>query len=120
MMQLLQRRLRPCFTSILPCHMLLIMNNDLQKLRDQLDDIDAKIIHLLGQRFAVTQQVGELKKHSDMPPVDPSREARQMERISQLAQQAKVNPVLAQAILRLIIDEVVRNHQALRSSTSAS
>ncbi len=90
------------------------MNPQLLKLREQLDKIDTQLITLLGERFKITQKVGELKRTTNLPPQDPSREARQMERIQQLANEAGVDPTLAQNILRLVIDKVIDDHKALR------
>jgi len=87
------------------------MNPQLLKLREELDSIDAHLIALLGERFKVTQKVGELKRTTDLPPQDPDREARQMERIQALAEEAGVDPTLAQNILRLVIDKVIENHK---------
>lgn len=90
------------------------MNPQLLKLREELDNIDARLIALLGERFKVTRKVGELKRTTNLPPQDSSREARQMERIQQLANEAGIDPTLAQNILRLVIDKVIDNHKALR------
>lgn len=94
------------------------MHSTLQNFRDQLDTIDQQLLDLLVQRFAITQQVGEYKRDNDVPPIDPEREARQFARFEQHAKEAGLSPKLAQDILRLIIDEVVKNHQALRKDNS--
>jgi len=89
------------------------MQHDLQDLRKSLDAIDNALIDLLAERFRVTQKVGEYKKAHHLPPVDESREAAQFARIDALATQAGLNPEFASKMLRLIIDEVVKNHKAL-------
>lgn len=90
------------------------MNITLQKLRARIDTADQQWLAALASRFAATREVGEFKRDNNIPPVDPAREAVQMQYIAELAQQAGVNPELAQNILRLIIDEVVKNHTAMR------
>ncbi len=92
------------------------MTNNLQDLRKQIDEADQQWLSALARRFAVTKQVGELKSANNMPLVDPDREARQMAHIAEIAKEHGVNPKLAQDILRLIIDEVVKNHSAIRES----
>lgn len=90
------------------------MTTNLKDLRSQIDIADQQWLAVLAKRFAITQQVGELKSANNMPLVDPDREARQMTHIAKLAKESGVNPKLAQDILRLIIDEVVKNHTAIR------
>lgn len=92
------------------------MTNTLQDLREQIDAIDRQWIEALAKRFAITQKVGELKRDKNIESVDPEREARQMEHIAELAKEYGISPTLARDILRLIIDEVVKNHTAIRDN----
>lgn len=87
--------------------------NNLSVLRQKIDDIDAQLIELLALRFELTKEVGEIKKHTQLPAVDSSREAAQMQRIAALAKQHGLDQVFAQRFLRMVIDEVVAHHQAL-------
>jgi chorismate mutase len=48
--------------------------------RKSIDNIDAALIHMLAERFRITQAVGEYKAEAGLPASDPSREARQIER----------------------------------------
>ena len=64
-------------------------SNELQRLRDSIDNIDAALIHLLAERFKFTQQVGALKAAAGMPPADPAREAEQIARLRALAGDAR-------------------------------
>ena len=50
-----------------------------------------------------------------MPPADPMREERQIERLRQLAADANLDPVFAEKFLRFIIDEVIRHHQQIKN-----
>ena len=89
---------------------------ELLRLRDSIDNIDAALIHLLAERFKCTQAVGEYKAAHGLPPADPSREARQIERLRTLAQQAKLDPDFAEKFLGFIVKEVIRHHEAIRHS----
>ena len=60
--------------------------------RKSIDNIDAAIIHMLAERFRITQAVGEYKAKVTLPPADPAREARQIERLRKLAQEADLDP----------------------------
>lgn len=83
----------------------------LQTLRDEIDSIDAEIVHLLGKRFRVTAAVGQLKARHALAPVDAARESAQEARFRSLAEEHGVDPELTVALFRLVIDEVVRNHR---------
>ena len=46
----------------------------LEDLRKQLDLVDAELVAVLNRRFAITDQVREVKKRDNLPRVDPARE----------------------------------------------
>ena len=76
----------------------------------------ARGFYLIAERFHLTQQVGEYKKANDLPPADPSREGRQIERLRRLATDSQLDPDFAESLIRFIIDEVIRNHERIRAS----
>ena len=82
--------------------------------RKSIDNIDAAIIHMLAERFRITQAVGEYKAKVTLPPADPAREQRQIERLRNLAQEADLDPEFSEKFLRFIIDEVIRHHEKAR------
>jgi chorismate mutase len=59
--------------------------------------------------------VGQLKAEHGLPPSDPSREARQIERLEALATDANLDPEFAKKFLSFIISEVIRHHEKLQS-----
>jgi chorismate mutase len=94
------------------------MSDDtLAKYRESIDNIDAALVFMLAERFKVTQAVGEYKANAALPPADPAREERQIERLRQLAKDAKLDPDFTEKFLRFIIDEVIRHHQQIRASS---
>jgi chorismate mutase len=90
---------------------------ELRRLRDSIDNMDAALVHLLAERFKITQQVGDLKARHGLPPADPQREAQQIARLRALAADAKLDPEFAEKFLTFVVAEVVRHHEAaLRDS----
>ncbi|MDM7932652.1 chorismate mutase [Tabrizicola sp.] len=86
----------------------------LKEHRESIDRLDAILVYTLAERFKQTQAVGRLKAEHDLPPSDPDREARQMARLDQLAQEANLDPGLAKKFLTFIISEVIRHHEKLQ------
>lgn len=86
---------------------------ELARLRNSIDNMDAALVHLLAERFKITQQVGVLKATNDLPPADPDREAQQIARLRALAAEAKLDPEFAEKFLTFVVAEVVRHHEAL-------
>lgn len=82
--------------------------------RQSIDNIDAALIHLLAERFKVTQAVGVYKAEHDLPPADPARESRQVARLRGLASASQLDPEFSEKFLRFVIDEVIHHHERLR------
>lgn len=89
---------------------------ELERLRASIDNIDAALIHMLAERFRCTQEVGKLKARAHLPPADPSRETRQIERLRQLANDAHLDPDFAEKFLAFVIREVIRHHEAIAAN----
>lgn len=82
--------------------------------RDSIDRLDAILVYTLAERFKHTQAVGRLKAAHDLPPSDPQREARQIDRLEKLAREADLDPAFAKKFLTFIISEVIRHHEKLQ------
>ena len=79
--------------------------------RDSIDRLDAILVYTLGERFKHTQAVGRLKAEHGLPPADPAREAKQIERLEWLAKEADLDPEFAKKFLAFIIQEVIQHHK---------
>ncbi|MBD8020279.1 chorismate mutase [Brevibacterium gallinarum] len=86
---------------------------ELTRLRNSIDNVDAALIHILAERFKLTEAVGRLKASSDLPPADPAREARQVERLRSLAEESHLDPEFAEKFLTFIVAEVIRHHERI-------
>jgi chorismate mutase len=93
---------------------------ELSRLRASIDNMDAALVHLLAERFKITQQVGELKAANGLPPADPAREAQQIARLRALAAEARLDPEFAEKFLSFVVAEVVRHHVALNERKADS
>ena len=82
--------------------------------RDSIDRLDAILVYTLAERFKRTQAVGRLKAEHALPPSDPTREARQIERLQRLAVEADLDPEFARKFLNFIISEVIRHHETFQ------
>ncbi|MXQ09488.1 chorismate mutase [Alphaproteobacteria bacterium GH1-50] len=79
--------------------------------RDSIDRLDAILVYTLAERFKHTQAVGRLKAEHDLPPSDKAREAKQIERLEWLSQEADLDPEFAKKFLNFIIQEVIQHHK---------
>ncbi len=84
------------------------MEKLLKPLRDQIDEIDTRILDLLNRRAQVAQEVGHVKNKVDAPIFRPDREAQVLRRI------AERNPgPLGSAELQTIFKEIMSACRAL-------
>lgn len=91
---------------------------ELGRMRGSIDNMDSALIHLLAERFKVTQRVGELKARAGLPAADHEREARQIARLRALAVDADLDPELAEKFVTFIVREVVRHHEQIARENS--
>lgn len=86
----------------------------LKEHRQSIDRLDAILVYTLAERFKHTQGVGRLKAEHALPPSDPAREARQIDRLQKLAVEADLDPEFAKKFLNFIISEVIRHHESFQ------
>ncbi|MGO1397318.1 MAG: chorismate mutase [Brevibacterium yomogidense] len=86
---------------------------ELASLRGSIDNLDAVLIHVLAERFKLTERVGRLKAEHELPAADPAREARQVDRLRALAEEANLDPEFAETFLAFTVAEVIRHHERI-------
>ncbi len=94
-------------------------DDQLERYRASIDNIDAALVHLLAERFKITQAVGRYKATAGLPPADPDREAVQIARLRTLAEQSGLDPAFTEQFLRFIVAEVIHHHQRIAEQGNA-
>jgi len=85
---------------------------ELAQLRGQIDTLDAELLDTLARRFAVTDQVGQLKARQGLASVDPQREQQKLQHLRRLASEKGLNDEFIQQLFQHIFNEVVKNHRS--------
>jgi chorismate mutase len=93
-------------------------DEQLDRYRASIDNIDAALVHLLAERFKITKAVGEYKARVGLPAADLEREAAQIARLRALAVESGVDPAFTEKFLRFIVAEVIHHHQRLTEPDS--
>ena len=88
-------------------------DEQLERYRASIDNIDAALVHLLAERFKITQDVGRYKAEAGLPPADLDREAEQVARLRALAEESGLDPVFSEKFLRFIVAEVIHHHRQI-------
>ena len=76
----------------------------LNALRDQINDIDEKMLQLLEQRFAIVKEVGMVKQAANLPVKDEAREQAVLTRLRGQVTDPSLKPAI-QAIFQTNMDE---------------
>ena len=86
--------------------------DDLTRCRERIDEIDARLVHLLNERTAIVEEIGRVKQHLTLSVYEPKREEQVFDNI----QRHNRGPLPSEAMQRIferIIDEM-RTVQKLR------
>ena len=88
--------------------------------RRQIDALDAQIIALLGQRFAIIRQVAALKAEHEIHPVLTDRLEEVVRQAREQAEAAGFDPAVAAEIYRVLLDAACRLETDLMASNEAA
>jgi len=86
---------------------------DINKLREQIDQIDTDLVKLFNQRMEVAANVADYKKENNLPIFDPARERELLGKIADAADEETRVSLLA---LYNLILELSRTHQRQRNA----
>ncbi len=95
-------------------------DEQLARFRSSIDNIDAALVHLLAERFKITQDVGRYKAAAGLPAADPVREDLQVARLRSLAETAGLDPAFSEKFLRFIVAEVIHHHERIAEQDAPS
>lgn len=89
-------------------------NTDIDLLRAGIDEIDLKIIKLLGERFRLTFEIGSIKRTNGSAVYDGLREAYLQNRYSTLAKLHNVDESLCAKIFNEIMIQSRKQQKELK------
>lgn len=90
-----------------------VIRQEILGLRGSIDNIDASLMYLLAERFKCTRRVGELKAQAGIAASDPDREARQIERLTAIAEAAGLDTEFAAQFREFVVAEAIRRHKLI-------
>lgn len=88
-------------------------NEKLIKLRQQIDEIDHKLIELLSQRMKLVTQVGMYKKNNHIPPLDTARWQQVVESRKKWAIECGLSPSFIEEIFDLLHEQALVIEEAV-------
>lgn len=92
---------------------------DLKTLRDRLDQTDRQLIELAAERQRIVAQIGQIKRAAGRELRDFAREREVLDRAANNAQAAGIDPDLARALLRQLIEASLARQEQDRVRATA-
>jgi 4-amino-4-deoxychorismate mutase len=87
--------------------------NGLEPFRQRLDEIDAKIAQLFGERFQICREVAEFKSQHDIPMMQPGRVVQVRARYLARGADADLPDYFTSALFELVIASTCRMEDEL-------
>ena len=81
----------------------------MDKVRKQIQNIDAKMIALIGKRMNLSKKLGEIKKEKNLQIRNKEREKILFEEWQEIAVIGNVSPSLVKKLWKLILSESIKN-----------
>ncbi|MBO4956297.1 MAG: chorismate mutase [Rickettsiales bacterium] len=89
---------------------------NLEELRIEIDKCNNEIIGAIKKRFYVTREIGKIKKDSNLSSYDKSREDKVINNVRLLAQNSNLNEDMIEDIFRIIMKQVIIEHEELKNA----
>lgn len=77
---------------------------DLDTYRQQIDEIDSKLLELIAKRLEIVQMVGEYKKQNNLPVIDRSREEALLTILEEKGKKHNISRVLIENIWKQLFN----------------
>ncbi len=77
------------------------MNKDMQQIREEIDNLDVRLLEILQQRAALSREIGHIKRQQNIETFNPGRERAILDRIAKLTRDP-LTPAMAEAIFNVI------------------
>lgn len=74
----------------------------LDRLRAEIEKMDAEIIKKIAARSAIVKQIGQAKKEAGIAVLDPARETHLLQQYQSLAQENQLDPIFIQHLFEMI------------------
>ncbi|MEM0358402.1 MAG: chorismate mutase [Candidatus Hadarchaeales archaeon] len=75
----------------------------LEELRAEIDEIDRQLVGLLARRMELAEEIARVKELEGRPLRDERREAEVIERARKMAKELRLDPEIAETVMRVII-----------------
>ncbi len=89
----------------------------LQEARDRIDEIDRRLVELLAERYAVVDDICEMKEQDGSSVKDPDREAELLDHVAAIAEENGVSPELVRRLYEEILSHSVERQRERRQET---
>ena len=81
-----------------------MIENELEKMRLEIDKIDSEIVQLFAKRFEIVRKIGTLKKANGVEIVDKNRWKKVLEKVENLAEKNGISTEFIHEIYEKIHD----------------
>jgi chorismate mutase len=88
--------------------------NTLEEARDRIDDIDHSIVELLAERYAVVDDLCEMKAENGDTVKDEDREQELLDHVASIAEAHGLSPALTRRLYEKILAHSVRRQRRQR------
>lgn len=89
----------------------------IERLRGSIDNVDTAIVMLLAERFKYTARIGQWKARAGFAPADNEREHSQIVRLRTLAEQAGLDPDIAESYHTFVVSESKTRHERIAAQS---
>ncbi len=90
----------------------------LEEARERIDEIDRRFVELLAKRYAVVDEICEMKAEDGNNVKDPNREAELLDHVATIAEENDLSPDLVRRLYDEILSHSVRRQRRRRNDSS--